>query len=95
MRKPVFRVCDQLRLKLACSADEASKDLEILPTVSKDIILSRQRTANNKGTDQTARMHRLICGFVVHIWQKTGFLMTWLIWCKSWGVVVGDWKVKR
>ena len=23
-------------------------------------------------------MHRLICTFLVHIWQKTGFLMTWL-----------------
>ena len=25
---------------------------------------------NNKGTDQTARMRRLICGFIVPIWQK-------------------------
>ena len=25
---------------------------------------------NNKGADQTARMHRLICAFVVRTWQK-------------------------
>ena len=30
MRKPVFGVCDQLRLKPACSADETSLGLEIL-----------------------------------------------------------------
>ena len=27
----------------------------------------------NKGADQTARMRRLICTFVVHIWHKTRF----------------------
>ena len=36
--------------------------------------------ANNKGTDQTARMRRLICAFVVCIWHKTHFLMAWLIY---------------
>ena len=35
--------------------------------------------ANNKGADQTARMRRLICAFVVRIWHKTHFLMAWLI----------------
>ena len=25
---------------------------------------------NNKGTDQTAQMRRLICAFVVRMWQK-------------------------
>ena len=35
--------------------------------------------ANNKGADQTTRMHRLICTFVVRIWHKTHFLMAWLI----------------
>ena len=34
---------------------------------------------NNKGADQTARMCRLICTFVVRIMAKSGFLMTWLI----------------
>ena len=28
---------------------------------------------NNKGADQTARMRRLICTFVVHIGQKQVF----------------------
>ena len=34
---------------------------------------------NNEGTDQTARMHRLICDFVGCIWHKAGFLMLWLL----------------
>ena len=42
---------------------------------STGIILSRQRT--NKGADQTAQMHRLICTFVVCILHKTHFRMTW------------------
>ena len=29
---------------------------------------------NNKGADQTARMRRLICAFVVHIWHRQGFI---------------------
>ena len=43
-RKPVFEVFDQIRLKLACSATETSKSLEILYLVSIEIILSRQQT---------------------------------------------------
>ena len=35
---------------------------------------------NNKGADETARMRRLICAFVVRIWHKTCFLMAWLIY---------------
>ena len=35
--------------------------------------------AKNKGSDQTARMHRLICNVVVLIWHQTGFHMTWFI----------------
>ena len=37
-------VSDQVRLKLACSATEASMRLEILVTETRDITLSRQRT---------------------------------------------------
>ena len=37
-------VSDQVRLKLACSATEASMRLEILVTYTRDITLSRQRT---------------------------------------------------
>ena len=32
--------------------------------------------ANNKGADQTVRMSRLVCAFVVHKAPKTGFLAT-------------------
>ena len=34
---------------------------------------------NNKGADQTAQRRRLICTFVVRIWHKTYFCMTWPI----------------
>ena len=34
------------------------------------------QAANNKGADQTARMRRLICAFVVRIWHKSGFLIS-------------------
>ena len=30
---------------------------------------------NNKGADQTVRMRKLICAFVVRIWHKTHLLM--------------------
>ena len=42
MRKPVFGVFDQVRLKLACSAIEASEGLEISDIETRDIILSTQ-----------------------------------------------------
>ena len=42
MRKPVFGVCDQVRLKPACSAVETSKRLEISDIETRGIILSRQ-----------------------------------------------------
>ena len=44
MRKRVFGSFDQVRLKLACSATEASMRFEILVTETRDITLSRQRT---------------------------------------------------
>ena len=43
-RKPVFGVCDQVRLKPVCSASETSYGLEISAIASRRIILSRQRT---------------------------------------------------
>ena len=42
-RKPVFGVCDQSRLKLACAAAVASYSLEILEIASICIFLSKQR----------------------------------------------------
>ena len=32
--------------------------------------------ANDKGADQTARMHTLVCGFVVPNQEKSGFLVS-------------------
>ena len=43
-RKPVFGVCDQVRLKQACSVTETSSRLEILDIESRGIILSKQQT---------------------------------------------------
>ena len=39
---------------------------------------------NNKGADQTVRMRRLICTFVVRIWHKTHFRMTWPNYYDKW-----------
>ena len=44
MRKPVFGVCDQVRLKPACAATETSSRLEISYVETRGIILSEQRT---------------------------------------------------
>ena len=44
MRKPVFRVFDQLRLKPTCPAAKTSLRLEILAIASRGIILSRLQT---------------------------------------------------
>ena len=71
MRKPIFRVCDQVRHKPAYAATEACQRLEISDKETRGIILSGQ--ANNKGADQTAWMRMLICAFVVRIWHKHVF----------------------
>ena len=44
MRKPVFRVCDQVRLKPASSATEASWSLAISYIATTGTILSKQQT---------------------------------------------------
>ena len=44
MRKPVFRVFHQVRLKPACAATEATYRFEISDIEARDVILSRQRT---------------------------------------------------
>ena len=73
-RKPVFVVCDHVRLKPACSATETSYNLKILDLAIIGVILSRQQT-----TKALIRLRRLICAFVVSIYHKAGFLMMWLI----------------
>ena len=45
MRKPVFGVFDQVRLKPACPATEAKQRFEISDIETRDIIISRQWTA--------------------------------------------------
>ena len=42
--KPVFGVCDQVRLKPACSAEETRYRLEVSDIETEDNILSRHRT---------------------------------------------------
>ena len=76
-RKPVFGACDQSRLKLACSASEASQRLEILDVAIKGIILSKQRT-----TKLLIRL-RDWSAPLLFAYGKTGFLMTWLIYEKE------------
>ena len=65
-RKTVFGDCEQVRLKLACSATETRQRLEFSAIASKGIILFRQRT-----TKALIRMRR--CAFVVRIWHKQVF----------------------
>ena len=67
-RKPVFGVSNQVRLKSACSATVTSWSLEFLDKAIICIILSRQQT-----TKALIRLRRLICAFVVRIWQKQVF----------------------
>ena len=57
--------CDPVRLKPVCSASETSQSLEIFEIVSRDIMLSRQRTIKV--------LIRLICAFVVRIRHKPVF----------------------
>ena len=63
-------VLNQVRLKPASSATVTSSSLEILDLACICIILSKQRTTD---ADQIARMLRLICAFVVRIWQNQVF----------------------
>ena len=47
--------------------------------------------ANDKGADQTARMRRLICAFVIRNKEKSGFLVSMPIWCWSPGFLTFAW----
>ena len=51
---------------------QSSQKTEISFVASLDMILLKK--ANNKGADQTVRMCRLVCAFVVRNPPKTGFL---------------------
>ena len=59
MEKPAVEVCNEVRIKPACSATEASNNLEILDLANEaniGIILSRQQIIK--------ALNRLICVFV-------------------------------
>ena len=78
VRKPVFGVSDQVRLKPGCAASEAS--LEISDIETRDIILSRQRTTN-----ELIRL-RGCAGWsapLLFAYSINSFLMTWLILGKT------------
>ena len=60
-RKPVFGVSDQSMFKPTCSAQETRYNDEIMYEVNK---ISYFDKANNKGTDQTVQMCKLVCPFV-------------------------------
>ena len=79
MRKPVYGVCDQVRLKPACTATETSQGLEILDLTSTCVIVSKQRTTKVLIRLPHAQADlRLYCSHMA----KTSFLMTWLILCR-------------
>ena len=58
-REPFFEVCNQLRLKPACSADVTSQGLEISAIASTGYCTIQ--AANNKGADQTAQADLRLC----------------------------------
>ena len=60
IRKPVFGVFDNARLKPTCSVTEISQNAEILCVASLSII-------NIEDADQTARLRRLVGAFVVEL----------------------------
>ena len=88
IRKPVFGVCNRVRLKTGLLR---YRDY----FVSWSFSYSKLRyytiqAVSNKGADQTVRMRRLICVFVVRIWHKLVFL-----WCGSYhSIPANGWLVK-
>ena len=68
--KPVFRVPDKVRFKPACSATDW---LEKLNFAGSKLRYGTFQTANNKGTDQTALMRRLVCACVVRKYPEDRF----------------------
>ena len=75
-RRPVFRVCDHARLKPTYSVTEISS-VECWNIVCSKFINCTFLGANNKGTDQTAWMCRLVCAFDVQAHAATSdFLST-------------------
>ena len=70
--KPVFRVSDKIIPKQAFSATETRQNSEISVGASFNMILFNIKV-NSKDADQTARMRKLVCAFVVRRprWQNS------------------------
>ena len=73
--KPVFGVCNQVRLKLTCSATEASQRHEIANIETRGNKISKQQT-----TKVLIRLCRFAGWFapLLFAYGITGFLVTWL-----------------
>ena len=61
----------KVSLKPFSSANETSKKIEISPVLS--FSNDTFEKSNNKGADQSARMCRLVCAFVVRKLQRQDF----------------------
>ena len=78
-RKPVFGVCNQGRLKPACSTTEARKRLEF--RIKKLEVLYYLSSEQQRCWSDCAEAQADLCLCCSHM-AKTGFLMTWLICCR-------------
>ena len=88
-RKPVFGVCDQVKLIPACSATETSQRFEIWDIEARGIILPKQRT-----TKVLIRLRGCTgwsAPFCSHI-AWTGFLMMWLFYFDSAKFIQSFWS---
>ena len=82
VRKPVFTASEQVRPKPVCTATPISQNIEIFAWSKFDCYTFH--ILNNKGADQTVRMHRLVCAFVVRrqliqVFSRQGPLKTHII----------------
>ena len=83
-RKPVVRVCDQVRHKPDCAAKEARWRLGISDIETRKMMLSRQRT-----TKALIRLRgcTVWSAPLLFAYGKAGFLMTWLNYTRTTGFI--------
>ena len=67
----VIRICDQVRFNQACPAKVTSYDIQILPEVGLTVDTTKRANKNSAGLNVI--ICRLICAFVVHMWQNQEF----------------------
>ena len=63
----IHGVSDDVRFKRVCSAEKTIDKIESSLVSSLDVILS-------KGADQTVRMRKLVCAFVVAKYRRKFFI---------------------